>query len=430
MNSNIAAVMGLIIVLLLPACSSNQPVQIELMAAPEIYQDEKFAPFDNQGPIRIDEPFDILYATDRVKSGDLTEWPYYLPERGHVLRLGSASVKLGDGSYTWEEVRNITLLKNRSSDYPLSINSVSEMGVLEESIGDVSKLFMEVEESDVGQTYAKVINRRLARSKVKDIYIYTHGYKVYFDNPVLVSAELWHFLGYEGVFIAYSWPSTPSAFAYSSDLETTRYTARDFRVFLEYLAANTDAERIHIIGYSAGTRVVIDALWQLAMQHQGDSDKQLLGRYRIGEVMLLASDYDKDIFLNVINDRFLDVAERVTVYRSETDKALGISSWLLNRRRLGEIDVTEGLSQQQIDMLKPNQELYLINVSSAEQASTGKGHNYFRQSPWVSSDILMALRFRLKPEDRGLYREQDSAIWQFPADYIDRLKASLELIYP
>jgi len=430
MNCNIAAVMGLIIVLLLPACSSNQPVQIELMAAPEIYQEEKFTPFDNQGPIRIDEPFDILYATDRVKSGDLTQWPYYLPERGHVLRLGRASVKLGDGNYTWEEVRNITLLKNRSSDYPLSINSVSEMGVLEESIGDVSKLFMAVEESDVGQTYAKVINRRLARSRVKDIYIYTHGYKVYFDNPVLVSAELWHFLGYEGVFIAYSWPSTPSAFAYSSDLETTRYTARDFRVFLEYLAANTDAERIHIIGYSAGTRVVIDALWQLAMQHQGDSDEQLLGRYRIGEVMLLASDYDRDIFLNVINDRFLDVAERVTVYRSETDKALGISSWLLNRRRLGEIDANEGLSQQQIEMLKPNQELYLINVSSAEQASTGKGHNYFRQSPWVSSDILMALRFRLKPEDRGLYREKDSAIWQFPADYIERLKASLELIYP
>ena len=430
MNSNIAAVMGLIIVLLLPACSSNQSVQIDIMAAPEIYQDEKFTPFDNQGPIRIDEPFDILYATDRVKSGDLTQWPYYLPERGHVLRLGRASVKLGDGNYTWEEVRNITLLKNRSSDYPLSINSVSEMGVLEESIGDVSKLFMAVEESDVGQTYAKVINRRLARSRVKDIYIYTHGYKVYFDNPVLVSAELWHFLGYEGVFIAYSWPSTPSAFAYSSDLETTRYTARDFRVFLEYLAANTDAERIHIIGYSAGTRVVIDALWQLAMQHQGDSDEQLLERYRIGEVMLLASDYDRDIFLNVINDRFLDVAERVTVYRSETDKALGISSWLLNRRRLGEIDASEGLSQQQIEMLKPNQELYLINVSSAEQASTGKGHNYFRQSPWVSSDILMALRFRLKPEDRGLYREQDSAIWQFPADYIERLKASLGRIYP
>ena len=430
MNSNIAAVMGLIIVLLLPACSSNQSVQIDIMAAPEIYQDEKFTPFDNQGPIRIDEPFDILYATDRVKSGDLTQWPYYLPERGHVLRLGRASVKLGDGNYTWEEVRNITLLKNRSSDYPLSIDSVSEMGVLEESIGDVSKLFMAVEESDVGQTYAKVINRRLARSRVKDIYIYTHGYKVYFDNPVLVSAELWHFLGYEGVFIAYSWPSTPSAFAYSSDLETTRYTARDFRVFLEYLAANTDAERIHIIGYSAGTRVVIDALWQLAMQHQGDSDEQLLGRYRIGEVMLLASDYDRDIFLNVINDRFLDVAERVTVYRSETDKALGISSWLLNRRRLGEIDASEGLSQQQIEMLKPNQELYLINVSSAEQASTGKGHNYFRQSPWVSSDILMSLRFRLKPEDRGLYREEGSAIWQFPADYIERLKASLGRIYP
>lgn len=420
---------GIALLALLSACSSNKPVSINLMAAPEIYQEERFQPFDNTGPIEIDEPFDILYATDRLSSGDLTQWPYYLPERGHVLRLGRATVKLGGGTYTWEETREITLLKDRSSKYPLKLETVTELGVLQESVGSLSELWLDNQEHDASAEYAAAINRRLANSDVKDIYIYTHGYKVYFDNPILVSAELWHFLGYQGVFIAYSWPSTPSAWAYSSDLETTRYTARDFRIFIEYLAANTDAERIHIIGYSAGTRVVIDALWQLALLNQGESHQTLQERFRVGEVMLMASDYDKDTFLNAINDRLLDIPERVTIYRSETDKALGFSSWLLNRRRLGEIDPGEGLSQEQVDMLKLNSELYLINVSQAERASTGKGHNYFRQSPWVSSDVLMSLRFRLKPEDRGLYREEGSAIWMFPPDYIERLKSSLETIH-
>ena len=66
--------------------------------------------------------------------------------------------------------------------------------------------------------FVELVNRKLAVSKNKDIYIYVHGYKVSFDNPLLVTAELWHFLGYDGVFIAYSWPSTPKTLAYASDL--------------------------------------------------------------------------------------------------------------------------------------------------------------------------------------------------------------------
>jgi len=28
----------------------------------------------------------------------------------------------------------------------------------------------------------------------KDVYVYVHGFKAVFDIPVLVAAELWHFL--------------------------------------------------------------------------------------------------------------------------------------------------------------------------------------------------------------------------------------------
>ena len=71
---------------------------------------------------------------------------------------------------------------------------------------------------------------------------------------MLVSAELWHFLGYDGAFIAYAWPSTPSTFAYIKDSDTAGGYARNFRLLLEFVAENTDAEEIHVIGYSNGTR--------------------------------------------------------------------------------------------------------------------------------------------------------------------------------
>lgn len=427
MNKPTAHFIFLLGLLALSACSSNKPVSIDLMAAPEIYQDERIDPFKNVGQIDITEPIYMFYATDRQPAEDIQLSPYYLPERSHVLRLGRARIKLGEGEYTWEETLNITLLKNRSKKYPLSLRSVEEFGVLDSSIGAVDQVYYEAEASpEPGRAYAEAINKRLAGSKIKDIYIYTHGYKVHFDNPLLVSAELYHFLGYEGVFIAYSWPATPSIWAYSSDLETTLYTANDFRTFLQYLAENTDAEKIHIIGYSAGTRVVIDALWQLALLNHDESNESLSEKFRIGQVLLMASDYDRDTFVNTINDRILDVSDHITVYLSETDKALGMSSWLLSRTRLGEINPEEGgLTDERLNILAPNRNLSLINVSKAERANTGKGHNYFRQSPWVSSDILMTVRFSLPPEDRGLVQEEGMGVWEFPQDYIERLRDSL-----
>ena len=76
-------------------------------------------------------------------------------------------------------------------------------------------------------------------------------------------------------------------------------------------------------------------------------------------------------------------------------------------------------------MLGPDEKVVLIDVTEAEEAGSGKGHDYFRNSPWVSSDVLMTLRYDLSPVDRGLVREEGMATWTFPDDYIERLRASL-----
>ena len=366
----------------------------------------------------------MLYATDRkpADEGDLNN--VYLNERGFLLRLGVGKIKLGDDSMTWEEAREISLLKNRSDKYPMKITAVEEIGILAESYSN----FIPPKVSDIeqpGKEFAAKINEKLATSKRKDIYIYVHGYKVVFENPLLVATELWHFLGYDGVFIAYSWPSTPKTLAYFSDLETTSLSAYNLRILLEYLARDTDAENIHIIGYSAGTRVVISALNQLALIYR-DEDKETFQKYlRIGHVILAGSDFDRQLFGAYIDDGILKVSKDFTIYLSEMDKALSLSKWLFKRDRLGQKWEDGKMTESIAEWLWESDEITFIDVADAEKSTTGNGHAYFRQSPWVSSDILSTLMYDLTPEERTLTRTREWPIWKFPPDYIETLAERL-----
>lgn len=419
---------GLLIVVVigLAACASDMPYKINLMPAPDIYDQGAIDPFVDKSFVETIPYSGMLYATDRQPASEKDSDPYYLNKRGHLLRLGVAQVKLNVKGMTWEEARRITLLKNRTEKYPLQVAKVEEFGVLYDSYS----LFDDPKLSDSNsrqpaEHFAKIVNEKLDHSKRKDIYIYIHGYKVNFENPMLVASELWHFLGYDGVFIAYAWPSTPKRLAYFSDLETAHCSGRNLRTLLYYLARETKAERIHIVSYSAGTRVVFTALAQLALLHK-DSDKATFQKkLHIGHVIMVGSDLDRDIMGGYILDGLLKVPAYLTVYLSETDKALGVSSWLFGRKRLGQIRRELPQNSMVAEFLRNTSDLIVIDVTDAEDAAAGNGHAYFRQSPWASSDILMTLMHYLSPEQRGLVRTEEWPIWSFPPDYIIRLKNAL-----
>jgi esterase/lipase superfamily enzyme len=414
----------LVLFLSLTACGGKKIDQIFLMPAPDVYDSGAIDPFTDFNPITAIPYEGILYATDRKPAEEGDEKNAYLNERGFLLRLGVGKIKLGDNTMTWEEAREISLLKNRSGKYPMKITEVEEIGILAESYSN----FIPPKVSDIeqpGKDFAAKINEKLAKSQRKDIYIYVHGYKVVFENPLLVATELWHFLGYDGVFIAYSWPSTPKTLAYFSDLETTSLSAYNLRILLEYLARDTDAENIHIIGYSAGTRLVINALNQLALIY-GDEDKETFQKYlRIGHVILTGSDFDRQLFGAYIDEGILKVSKDFTVYLSEMDKALSLSKWLFKRDRLGQMWHDGKMTKFIADWLWNTDEITFIDVADAEKSTTGNGHAYFRQSPWVSSDILSTLMYDLTPEERTLIRTREWPIWKFPPDYIETLAERL-----
>ena len=407
-------------------CALRSPYEINLMPAPEIYGEEGVDPFIVSNPTANLPYSGVLYATDREPAGEKDSEQYYRNERGHLLRLGLANIELGTGAMTWEEARRISLLKDRTGSYPLRVTVVREIGVLDRSISPFTDLSsIPVNPRGPAKEFSSMIDERLALSRKKDIYIYLHGYKVIFENPLLVAAELWHFLAYDGVFIAFAWPSTPSRWAYLYDLETAVYSSRSLRLFLEYLAEETSADRIHIIGYSAGTRVVTGALQQITLMTTDEDSSAVRRKYRIGNVILVGSDLDRGIVGGYLVDGLLRVPERLTVYLSSGDQALGLSRWIFGRQRLGQIHEEGSMSPATVQYLHSAENFVAIDVSEAEAATAGNGHAYFRKSPWVSSDILMTLLYDLKPENRGLALMDELPLWTFPSDYIERLRKGI-----
>jgi len=402
------------------ACARKNPYIIELMPAPKVYTDESIDPFA-ETVWNVKVPYHgILYASDRKPALE-PEKPFYLNERGFLLRLGVAKVKMGEGQFSLEEARRISLLKNRSDHYPLKVTAVEEAGILDRSFSIFTPPeLIPANPKAAAERFAELINAKLAISKKKDVYVYVHGYKVVFSNPVLVATELWHYLAYDGVFIAFAWPSTPERLAYTADLETAEFSACNLRKLLEFLAEDTQAEQIHVLGYSAGTRVVLNTLSQLSFIHKNHSKAEIRKRCRIGRIILVGSDYDRQLFGALLAEGMLKIPETLAIYMSRNDKALDFSRWLFRRDRLGQIDRLS-LNPVAVQYVNDTPQLTLIDVSDAEGSTQGNGHAYFRKSPWASSDILMSLMYDLEPE---------RPIWTFPNDYIERLKTSLMVTNP
>ncbi len=414
--------------LLLTSCSHNKEKinQIHLMPTPGVYGEGNVDPFEDNNPIERGLQPGVLFATDRERAdSDDKKYDHFTHRRGDALTLGIANIQLGkDETMSWEEARKITLLKNRTEKYPLKVTGVENFGILENTLRPSATI--KATGDITGERFSREVNQRLENNNTKEIYIYVHGFNINFENPLLVTSELWHYLGYSGVFISYSWPTKRNLFSYWADIETARFSSRNLRKFILYLANNTEAERIHLVGYSAGTRVVTRALADLGMFGAFLAKDEIKKHTKLGNVILIGSDVDPDTMTGYLLDGIMRVPDSLTIYQSAHDGALGFLSKILTQNRTGQADYDiSSLTPVQKKFVEENPHFRIIDVTDAPGSDDGRGHNYFRSSPWVSSDVLMTLMYDLSPDKRGLVRENDIPIWRFPANYLEHLRMSL-----
>jgi esterase/lipase superfamily enzyme len=396
------------------------------MSTPLIHRDGRLEPFLTL-PDDVSPPvLNVYYATDRepVEMGPFHP-EFYGNERSSSLSLGIANVRLGTKEMSWPEIRAVSLMEKRPKALPLNIERIETLHRIGSAVETLETSLHKGIKAD--DPFITRINHRLSNSDTKSIFIFVPGFKVNFTYPVLVAAELWYYMGCPGAFIAYSWPSKQRLRDYFSDIETAVFTAQHFRMLLLYLADRTEAENIHILSYSAGARIVSQALNELRLMAYSIQVSQLKKTLKIGQVIFTAPDIDLMLFAARYRDGFDDIAENITIYTNANDTALNWALRFFGWPRLGAPGEL-GLTPEDLQSLKNLENTMIIDVAEAENTASGNGHGYFIKSPWVSSDILVTLRYGLEASERGLLKSKETNAWSFHSKYPLRMKQLSEKI--
>mgnify|MGYP000730065509 CR=1 FL=1 len=73
-------------------CATNKAYELNLMPAPDIFENGAWQPFSDTSSIKNDGTIEILYATDREPVNEKSKEKFYQNERGYLLRLGKGEV--------------------------------------------------------------------------------------------------------------------------------------------------------------------------------------------------------------------------------------------------------------------------------------------------------------------------------------------------
>ena len=147
---------------------------------------------------------------------------------------------------------------------------------------------------------------------------------------MLVIAELWHFLGRQGVPILYTWPagSGGGLRGYTHDRESGEFTIFHLKQFLRLLAATPELEELHLIAHSRGTDVLTSAVRELYIETRA-AGHDFRTVYRIKNVVLAAADLDLEVVSQRLAAEYVGLGtERTTIYVSDVDRAIGFSNLL------------------------------------------------------------------------------------------------------
>lgn len=397
-----------------------------LPRAPTLYSQNAQAAFADVPPARRTTEIEILYATDRsVEHTDDGEIAYG-SRRSPSLAFGRAVVHLGR-EMTWDELVEASL--NSRPRVPISVGRVEEIVRLPSTMTPLVRINHElVDDPAVVQSYLKSVEvvhaelaRRMRETDRHDVFLFVHGVHNGFHAPLRRMAQLWHFLGRPGVPVVYTWPAKAKGGplrGYMYDRESSEFTIAHCRQLLEILASSPEVERIHILAHSRGTDVVVTTLRELHLLRGGDP-KTTRGDLKLGQLILAAPDIDWEVAQQRLRpDRVHLVPERLTIYATPEDKAIGLASWLFSSlRRLGQLTGEMLTEKQRQVMVAHDVPVDFIDVNVRKKGSFG--HSYFIDNPSVFSDVILILRDERPPgaeHGRPLIK-RDDGFWELRDGY-------------
>ncbi len=211
--------------------------------------------------------------------------------------------------------------------------------------------------------------------------VFIHGYNVSFNAAANCAAQIGCDLDIPGMTAFYSWPSKARLGDYMADEASILASENQLAQFLTDFAAQSHAERVHIIAHSMGNRGLLRSLQRINTQFQGQH------QLPFGQIFLAAPDEDPSV-LRDLAPRFESIADRTTLYLSAPDRALGTSEWIHRQH-------------PHVRVLSPNEivpGIDTVNVGNTDLSLFG--HGYFTADRDVLADMNELLYSNTSPERR------------------------------
>lgn len=231
----------------------------------------------------------------------------------------------------------------------------------------------------------------------RQILVYIHGYNTSFEEAAKRAAQIGFDLKVQGVTAFYSWPSISKVDDYTDD-EATIETSEPYIIeFLQTLAKNTEAEKVHIIAHSMGNRGLLRSLQRIMSSAEQDKD------IKFGQIFLAAPDVDTQLFKQLATV-YPSLSERTTLYVSSADKIVRLSSWFHGAPRVGfapPVTIVDGIDT--------------VEVSNVDV--TALGHGYYADASPLLYDMHLLL-LNNEPPSKRIYlqeaaTEEGKQYWKF-----------------
>ena len=182
-----------------------------------------------------------------------------------------------------------------------------------------------------------------------------------------------------------------------------------------------EVERIHLVGHSRGTDVVVSAVRELTIAARA-AGLDPIEEFKIHNLVLAAPDLDLQVATQrIAGDKITFSTKRFTIYTSPKDRAIGWSAKLFDSPvgRLGTfgIDNIPQTAGGVMDYADSN--FAVINFSgNKDEGGGGMDHSYFRKVPSVSSDLILMLRDDLEAGSPGRPLQSiGHKFWKIPKGY-------------
>jgi esterase/lipase superfamily enzyme len=328
----------------------------------------------------------VFYGTNRAPAGDGTLSPYYGKVNG-ALQYGYVTVTIPQ-SHKLAELET----PEQWSDFLFGVTATPDKRkyVLLEKVTPLGK-----------DAFLTALHQQIGDSRSKDAFIFIHGFNTSFEDAARRTAQLAYDMDFDGTPIMYSWPSQGSASAYIVDEGVIDVSVIRMAQFLDAIAAQFGAEHIHLIAHSMGNRVLIGALQRCLQARTGADHPRAFG-----QIVFAAPDVDRDYFI-AATESMTGMADRLTLYASDSDRALQASQIMHSAPRAGFAGATI---------------VRLAGVDTIDMSGVPAdllGHSYFASNGGAVYDLLHLLWRGEAPGSPSRCGKSDTAftgplvVWRF-----------------